>query len=194
MSQRPYINDNNAPPSREKADNGNSARHASSVFASAPQAPSSPNQPVPSLLTSFAVFDPFASPAAAAAHPGLLEYQTANWNTATTASAHGTQSAGYMGNPLEQPLMQTGHVYHAIQQLSIGDDTVPIGVTPEGTLICLWPNCSHRSSFRRKGCIKRHTITQHILPGAHWCQSCGKMFNRSDNLLSHCRRKHPESA
>ncbi|KAL2841358.1 hypothetical protein BJX68DRAFT_245737 [Aspergillus pseudodeflectus] len=149
MSQRPYVNDNNAPPSRVRADNGNEARHASSVFASAPQAPSSPNQPVPSLPTSFAVFDPFASPAAAAAHPGLLEYQTANWDTATTASAHGTQSAGYMGNPLEQPLMQTGHVYHAIQQLSIGDDTVPIGYAPYSSLRTpsVWLRDTNDSSY-----------------------------------------------
>jgi hypothetical protein len=130
MWQSAHSTDNNAPLTRVQVEDADEVQRASSASAFAPHATLSPVQLIPSLPTVSTPSGAFADPVAEAAHPGLLEYQTANWDTSTTAAAHSAQLAEYIGAPMELPMMQTGYVNNAIQQLSIGDETVQIGYTP----------------------------------------------------------------
>ncbi|KAL3454247.1 hypothetical protein BJX65DRAFT_85771 [Aspergillus insuetus] len=111
----------------------------------------------------------------------------------TTNTADLPQLTDYMGITAEQP--SSGMSPYPQLKTSLWPLTLTHSLsreTPDGSLTCLWPRCPHRGEFKSKGCIKRHTITQHLFPNAYGCEVCGKKFNRSDNLRAHFRRKHSD--
>ncbi|KAL3483564.1 hypothetical protein BJX62DRAFT_244784 [Aspergillus germanicus] len=154
MSQEPRGNDNDAHFAGLDVENSGIDQHGVPILASTKTTPSS-GQWFQGLTAAPAPSETVLGSTTAAVHP--LVYRTR-----------------YGDTPTEQLWMQAGSVNYAVQQVSIGDDTVQVGTTPNGTLICLWPDCLRQGiSFRRKGCIKRHIVTQHLLPRAHWCRSYG---------------------
>ncbi|KAL4888238.1 hypothetical protein BDV59DRAFT_188977 [Aspergillus ambiguus] len=54
-------------------------------------------------------------------------------------------------------------------------------------LQCGWKDCDYNGTFRRKAELLRHIDSKHVDPRAHKCTSCGKTFNRRDNLKQHLR-------
>lgn len=62
----------------------------------------------------------------------------------------------------------------------------------QGSFECHWIDCNHRGAFSGESVLMRHIKTQHVNPRSIDCPSCGKSFNRKDNMMEHLGRAHRE--